>query len=74
MAFEVARARGLFAIGRTLPGKVQGRLRWELRFTWQGGVRILDKIEDADFDVFASRPIVTKRDWAMIAMKCLLYG
>ena len=60
MAFEVARARGLFAQGRSLPEKVQGRLRWELRFTWQGGVRILDKIEQADYDVFSRRPVVTQ--------------
>ena len=72
LAFEVARARELFAQGRSLPDKVRGRLRWELRFTWQGGVRILDKIEQADFDVFNRRPVVSKMDWAMIAMKCLL--
>ena len=69
LAFEVARARGLFKIGRTLPEKVQGRLRWELRFTWQGGVRILDKIEKADFDVFTQRPVVTKTDWLGIAFR-----
>ena len=72
MAFEVARARQFFAQGRALPEKVRGRLRWELRFTWQGGVRILDKIEDAGFDVFTRRPVVSKMDWAAIALKCLL--
>jgi squalene synthase HpnC len=71
LAFEVARTRGLFAIGRTLPQKVRGRLRWELRFTWQGGVRILNKIEDADFDVFTQRPVVTKADWLGIAFRTL---
>ena len=33
-----------------------GRLRFELRATWLGGMRILDKLEAADFDVFAHRP------------------
>lgn len=71
LAFEVARARGLFAIGRPLPEKVRGRLRWELRFTWRGGARILDKIEDADFDVFTRRPVVTRADWLGIAARSL---
>jgi squalene synthase HpnC len=69
LAFEVARARELFMQGRALPEKVRGRLRWELRFTWQGGVRILDKIEKADFDVFRQRPVVSKADWFGIAIR-----
>ena len=71
MAFEVARARDLFNQGRPLPEKVRGRLKWELRFTCQGGVRILDKIEKADYDVFNRRPVVTKADWLGIAARTL---
>jgi len=71
LAFEVSRARDLFIQGRPLPNKVQGRLKWELRFTWHGGVRILDKIEKADFDVFRKRPVVTKADWFGIALRSL---
>ena len=71
LAFEVARARAFFEQGRALPKRVAGRLGWELRFTWQGGVRILEKIEAADYDVFARRPVVTKLDWAVIALRCL---
>jgi len=71
LAFEVARARELFVKGRPLPEKVQGRLRYELRFTWHGGTRILDKIEKADYDVFKHRPVVTKADWLLIAIRTL---
>jgi len=71
LAFEVARAREFFAQGRSLPEKVRGRLRWELRFTWQGGVRILDKIESADYDVFSRRPVITRADWFRIAVRSL---
>jgi phytoene synthase len=71
MAFEVARAREFFAQGRALPEKVRGRLRWELRFTWQGGVSILDKIERAGYDVFSRRPVVTMADWFGIAVRSL---
>jgi squalene synthase HpnC len=72
LAFEVERARESFALGRPLPERVKGRLRWELRFTWQGGVRILDKIDKADYDVFKQRPVVTKIDWLGIAFQTLL--
>ena len=71
LAFEVARAREFLAQGRRLPEKVEGRLRWELKFTWQGGMCILDKIEKADYDVFKRRPVVTKADWFGIAFRSL---
>jgi len=71
LAFEVSRARELFNQGRPLPEKVRGRLRYELRFTWHGGVRILDKIELADYEVFSRRPVVTKADWLGIALRTL---
>ena len=33
-----------------------GRLKHELRATWLGGMRVLARIERADFDVVARRP------------------
>ena len=56
------RTRALFAAGRPVCDGVRGRLRYELRATWLGGTRILDKLEGADFDVFARRPALTKTD------------
>jgi len=50
------RTRVLFQQGRPLPNAVSGRLRWELRATWLGGVRILDRVERSGFDVFRRRP------------------
>ena len=41
----VRRTRALFAEGRPLCDAVQGRLRYELRATWLGGMRILERIE-----------------------------
>jgi hydroxysqualene synthase len=38
---------------------VRGRLRWELRLTWLGGMRILDATEAAGFDTFRNRPRLT---------------
>ena len=62
LAHEVAKAQDLFQQGRTLPERVTGRLRWELRVTWRGGVCILDKIKAANYDVFQHRPVVSKWD------------
>ncbi len=73
LAFEVERTRGLFKRGRSLPESVAGRLRLELRMTWRGGVRILDKIQAADYDVFRSRPIVTTADWVRIGLQSLIF-
>jgi hypothetical protein len=41
---------------------VGGRLRYELRLTWLGGSRILDKLERQGFDVFRHRPTIATRD------------
>jgi len=58
----VARTRQLFVAGRPLCDAVTGRLRYELRATWLGGTRILDRVEaqlDADH---SRRPTLHPRD------------
>src|SRR6185295_14464083 len=56
MAAAVARTRAMFLAGRPLCGAVAGRLKHELRATWLGGMRVLARIERADFDVMERRP------------------
>ena len=44
-------------------------MRWDfkrLTLIWLVGTTILDKIEDADFDVFTHRPAIRRRDQAKI--------
>jgi squalene synthase HpnC len=48
--------RGLFIRGRSVCDGVEGRLKYELRATWLGGTRILDKLEASRFDPYAQRP------------------
>ena len=55
LAAAVERTRALFACGRPLCDEVRGRLRYELRATWLGGTRILEKLEAADFEPSAAR-------------------
>ena len=57
-----ARTRQLFDRGRAVCDGVSGRLRWELRFTWLGGVRVLDRLERGGFDVFRARPSLGPAD------------
>jgi len=57
-----ARTRRLFDEGRGVCDGLEGRLRYELRFTWLGGMRILDRLEQAGFDVFAARPALGAAD------------
>jgi hydroxysqualene synthase len=62
LASSSARTRALFAAGRPVCDGVRGRLRWELRLTWLGGSRILDRLEQQDFDPFRARPALGPRD------------
>ena len=62
MAEMTRRTRELFEAGRPVCDLVRGRLRWELRLTWLGGSRILDKLEAARFDVFTHRPTLGASD------------
>jgi phytoene synthase len=56
------RTRALFDHGRAVCDGVTGRLRYELRITWLGGRRILDRLELLGFDVFAARPTLRAPD------------
>jgi len=65
----VQRTRRLFLDGRPLSDAVRGRLRHELRATWLGGMRILDRLEQSGFDPFASRPRLTASDLPWFAWR-----
>ena len=71
MAFEVARARSLMHSGAPLARRLPGRIGWELRLVVQGGLRILDKIEQADYDVFRRRPQLKPADWAVMLWRAI---
>jgi len=69
LRYEVARTRALYEKGRPLLGKLGNDLKMELALIWLMGNAILDKIEDADFDVFTTRPTIGRRDKARIMAK-----
>jgi phytoene synthase len=67
LATASARTRLLFDEGRAVCDGVDGRLRYELRATWLGGVRILDCLEQSHFNVIGHRPSLGARDALWIA-------
>ena len=71
MRAAVERTRHLFAEGRPVTEAVTGRLRWELRATWLGGMRILDKVEALNYDTLHDRPKLSAADAAGILIGVL---
>jgi squalene synthase HpnC len=71
MRFEVDRARALMLEGAPLGRLLPGRIGLEIRAIVAGGLRILDKIEAVDYDVFNRRPVLGKLDWPRILLKAL---
>ena len=57
---EVTRA--LFREGRAVCDGVGGRLRAELRFTWLGGMRVLERVERNRSSLFEHRPTLGAAD------------
>ena len=69
MQFQVDRARTLMLQGAPLGSILTGRIGLEMRMIIAGGLRILDKIEAADYDVFRRRPILRPLDWVIMLAK-----
>jgi len=66
MAFQVARTRTLLHSGAPLARRLPGRIGLELRLVVQGGLRILERIERCDYDVFMNRPTLGWKDWPIM--------
>src|SRR5438094_8070061 len=62
----VAETRNCFEAGREVCDAVRGRLRYELRFTWLGGARMLQHVEQAAAALLTCRPTLGARDVPLI--------
>jgi len=67
----VARARELFVAGLPLPGMVDRRLALDIDLFSRGGMRILRKIEEQDYDVLRARPAISKMERAWLLARSL---
>jgi phytoene synthase len=71
MRFQVERARKLMKEGEPLGWLLGGRIGLEIRTIVAGGLRILEKIEAVDYDVFQHRPVLERLDWPRILWRAL---
>jgi len=71
MAFETTRTRAMFERGRPLVARMPWRLGLELRAVVAGGLRVLERIDEVHGDVFTRRPVLGRRDWALLALRML---
>jgi len=69
LAFQVARSREMILRGQPLARSLPGRIGLEIRATIQGGLRILEKIERVEFDVFRRRPVLGAFDWPLVLLR-----
>ena len=72
LGFEIQRSRALLLAGAPLALRLPGRIGWELRLIVQGGLRILEKIEAIEYDVFQKRPTLNKSDWGRLLWRTLM--
>ncbi|MBW7888933.1 MAG: squalene synthase HpnC [Bacteroidetes bacterium] len=67
--FQVERTRKLFDEGKPLLKKVHRDFRLELSLIWHGGIRILEKIKQLNYDTRMHRPRLTMIDYFQIYLK-----
>ncbi len=67
--FQVQRAREMMLYGKPMGTILTGRIGLEMRLIIQGGLRILDKLEAADYDMFNHRPVLKPYDWVIMLTK-----
>ena len=71
LSFQVGRSRELLLSGSPLGHALPGRIGLEIRATIQGGLRILEKLEHAGYDVFRRRPTLGALDWPVLLLKAV---
>ncbi len=69
MRFQCDRARELMRAGAPLGSILTGRIGLEMRMIIAGGMRILDKLDSAGYDVFHKRPVLRPFDWVIMLAK-----
>lgn len=71
MRFQIQRTRDLMISGSPLCKRLPGRIGWELRLVIQGGLRILERLEKVNGDIFQSRPKLELKDWIFVLWRAL---
>lgn len=71
MAGQVVQARELLLRGQALPSRLPWRAGMELRLVIQGGLLILERLEQLHYDVFQRRPVLRSMDWPRMALRAI---
>jgi squalene synthase HpnC len=71
IGFQIARARAMLESGIPLGRALPGRIGLEIRVTVQGGLRILEKLERSDCDMFRHRPVLKWFDWPLMLARAI---
>jgi len=72
LKYQVERTKKFFLDGKPLFRLIDKRFALELRLTYNGGVRIVEKVERLGCDILHHRPVLSSFDWALIASRSLL--
>ena len=57
--------------GAPLARTLTGRVALDIGLTVQGGLRILEKLAQAGYDVFRQRPVLRAPDWPLLIWRAL---
>ncbi|NYT26225.1 squalene synthase HpnC [Alcaligenaceae bacterium] len=71
MREQVEQARRLLRSGLPLTRRLPWRAGLELRLVIQGGLLILERLEQLNYDVFERRPVLRSIDWPRMALRAL---
>jgi squalene synthase HpnC len=71
MRFQVERARAMIKSGAPLGRALPGRVGLEIRTIVQGGLRILEKIDKVEGDIYHHRPVLCRWDWPLMVGRAL---
>jgi len=71
MAHQTSQARQFLRRGLPLTTAIPGRAGFELRLVVQGGLRILERLDQLNYDMFRHRPTLKKRDWFLLLYRAL---
>jgi squalene synthase HpnC len=72
LKYQVERTKKFFLDGAPLFRLIDKRFALELRLTYHGGMRILEKVEHLGYDTLHHRPVLSQYDRALIVIRSLL--
>jgi squalene synthase HpnC len=73
MAERCTQARKLLLQGAPLATRLPGRIGLELRLVVLGGLRILEKLDTVNYDMFGHRPTLGRSDWLLLVWRAAHY-